>query len=193
MPTYGTVQRAFRRLNVIRGFKGNEPQSLSLSAVPKTGEAILSGMVISLDSNGEWVKGALAGKVPYLAYHDQADSTVASSGKLLGLSCAGDYEVETAFFLTSATIAPAAALMADISGGSSGDKGYVAKAVARTTPALASPFDLIGYASGGTTSSKVDVSNSDSNTAKDSNGNVYVLRWTTRWQPNQYAFGLAAS
>lgn len=195
MPTYGTATRATHRLQVLRGFKGNEPQSLSYSAVPKSGEAILSGMIISLDSNGEWVKGAPAGKHPYVAYHDQADLTVVSSGKLLGLSCTGDYVFQTAFFATAGTFPDGHPLLADatataVSGVRAGLPGYIAKGVARTTPAAASPFDLIGFVSNG---GKVDRAPIDSNTTKDANGAVLVLTWTPRWLPFQLTYGLAAS
>lgn len=195
MPTYGTTTRAKPRLNVLRGFKGNEPQSLNHSAKPKAGEEILSGMIISLDSNNEWVKGAPAGKVPYIAYHDQADLDVTSIGLLLGLSCAGDYVVQTAYFASEGTFGNNVFLLADaeddaVSGVRAGLPGYIAKAVARTTPAVGSVFDLIGVTSHG---GKVDRANVDSNSTKDAAGKVLVLTWTTRWQPFQTVYGLAAS
>lgn len=181
------------RLQVLRGFKGNEPQSLSYSAVPKTNEGILSGMVISLDSNGQWVKGAPAGKHPYVAYHDQADVT--SSGKLLGLSCTGDYVFQTVFFDTSGTFPDSTPLLADatasaVSGVRMGLPGYLAKGVARTTPAAGTVFDIIGFVSN---AGKVDRAPIDSNTTKAADGTVWCLTWTPRWQPFQAIYGLAAS
>lgn len=192
--TYGTATRSKARLNVLRGYAGNEPKSLSFSAQPLADEAILSGMIISLNSDGKWIKGAPAGKVPFIAYHDQSDSTVDSSGLLLGLSCAGDYEVQTAFFLTTASYPDGTALLADATATATATRaglpGYLAKAVARTTPAAASPFDVVGYASRG---GKVNVANINSGVTKDADGAVLVLTWFTRWTPNQYAVGLAAT
>src|SRR4051812_25714523 len=103
--TYGETRRAKQRINVLRGYGGNEPVSLTRLAKPKTGEGILSGMLISLDVNGEWIKGVPAGKVPFFAWHDQTDTDVTSSGKLLGLSGAGKYELQTAYIKSGDTFA----------------------------------------------------------------------------------------
>lgn len=187
MPTYGTATRANPRLGVLRGFKGNEPQSLSYSAKPKANEGILSGMLISLDSNGEWIKGVPAGKVPYVAYHDQADLTVSSIGLLLGLSCAGDYEVQTAFFLTSATIGGGVPLIPEVNG-TAGGKGHLAVGQVKGTPVVTSMVDVVGFT---TRAGKIDTANIDSNSTRDSAGKVQVLTWMTRWIPRTPAFELA--
>lgn len=167
MPTYGVTTRAKARLNVLRGFKGNEPQSLSYSAKPKADEAILSGMIISLDSNGEWVKGCAAGVTPYFAQHDQADLDVVSSGLLVGLSCAGDYELQTAHFDTSATIANDVPLVAHATNGTV------------VVGALDGTADIIGFSCRG---GKTDRAAVDNTTTKVS-GYVYVLGLYTRWMP----------
>lgn len=99
--TFDHARRTAPRINVLRGWPGNETTSLTHIATPKTGEAILSGMVIVLDDNGEWIKATAAlsvSKVVYWATADQSDTDVVSSGKLLGLSAAGVYEIQTAFF-----------------------------------------------------------------------------------------------
>jgi hypothetical protein len=111
--------------------------SLTLSAQPKTGEAILSGMIISTDENGQWVKGCTQGRTPYVAFHDQTDTDVVSCGLLLGLSCAGEYEIETAYF-TDTTFNRDDALIA-----SAGTPGNVAKAAGSGTETA----DLIGFVS----------------------------------------------
>jgi hypothetical protein len=109
LPKYGTYLRTTKRLNVLRGYPGNESTSFTRSLKPEpaggTGYtvAILSGMIISVNANGNWVAGCPQGSVPYLAYHDATDTDVASSGLLLGLSCLGDFEVETTHFDGSAT------------------------------------------------------------------------------------------
>jgi hypothetical protein len=119
--TYGTYKRAFPRIIVLRNNWGNETSGISTTAVPKTDEAIKSGMVISQDTNGEWVKGAAAGKCPYFAVQDQSDTDVLSCGKLTGLSCAGDYEIQTGYFDTNDTFVVNSPLVA----GTSGLAGYV--------------------------------------------------------------------
>ena len=125
LPRYGTYLRTTKRLNVLRGYMGNEATSFTRSAQPTAGQAILSGMIISL-SSGKWVKGCAQGSVPYIAYHDQDDTDVASSGLLLGLSCLGDFEVETTHFDSTATYNTDAPLKA----ATAGDVGKVTLNVA---------------------------------------------------------------
>lgn len=187
MPTFGTATRANPRLGVLRGFKGNEPQSLSYSAKPKADEAILSGMVISLDGNGEWIKGVPAGKVPYVAYHDQSDLTVSSIGLLLGLSCAGDFEVQTAFFLTSATIGSGVPLIPEVTG-TAGGRGHLAVGQVKTTPVVTVMTDVVGFT---TRTGKLDTANIDSNSTRDGAGKVLVVTWATRWIPRTPSYELA--
>ena len=105
MPRYeGTVKRLRPRVNVMRGYTGNEPQSLSRSApvASNTGSAagakqIYSGQAITL-SGGKWVLADHTAEVAYIAYHDSDDTDVLSSGLLLGFSCLGEYELESAWF-----------------------------------------------------------------------------------------------
>jgi hypothetical protein len=147
--TYGEKGRRTKpRVNVLRGYGGNEPVSLTYSAKPKLAEAILSGMVISIDVNGEWVKGATAGKVPFIAYHDQADTDVDSSGLLLGLSCAGDFEIETGYFDSTDTYARDDVLIA----GTAGLLGSLDKGVALLGETIANGaalLDVVGYVTKG--------------------------------------------
>jgi len=119
--TYGESRRALSRVNVLRGYYGNEPYALTTTApVNASNVDIKSGMVISLNSTGEWVKGCLTGVVPHIAYHDAfdpstglGDTDVASSGLLLGLSCAGDYEIETSQFRIADTYVGGTMLVAE--------------------------------------------------------------------------------
>jgi hypothetical protein len=147
--TYGEAGRRTKpRVNVLRGYGGNEPTSLTYSAKPKTDEAIKSGMVISIDSNGEWVKGCAAGDVPYIAYHDQSDTDVLSSQLLLGLSCAGDFEIETGYFDNTDTYVRDDVLIA----GTSALVGSLDKGVALQSETLsngASIVDVVGFVSKG--------------------------------------------
>jgi len=100
---------------VLRGFNPNEPHQLSQAYPVADGVDILSGMVISLvaDSTYEgghkWVKGWTAG-IPYIAINDWvngvgaglgSDADVMEAGKLVGLSSAGQYEIQTPFWAKS--------------------------------------------------------------------------------------------
>jgi hypothetical protein len=105
MPTYGHLKRDFPRLRVPRGFNPNEPFTQTSAYRVKDGEpTILSGMVISpvwnpTDSVYEWVMGVDAATTPvYFALQDATDEDVLEAGNLVGLSCAGQFELQTAFF-----------------------------------------------------------------------------------------------
>lgn len=98
MPRYeGTVKRTRPRVNVMRGYTGNEPQSLSRSAPVASGVTIYSGQAIADNGSGEWRLATSTSKVVYIAYHDSDDTDVKSCGKLLGFSALGSYELETAY------------------------------------------------------------------------------------------------
>ena len=103
MPTYLNTSaeanpetRAKPRVNVIRGYGGNETTSLSRS-LPAT-VAIKSGQLIAATATG-WELATDAHTVGqiHVAYHDSTDTDVASSGKLLGFSVQGRYELETGY------------------------------------------------------------------------------------------------
>jgi hypothetical protein len=126
-------------------------------------------MVISLDTNNEWVKGAPAGKMPYIAYHDQTDTDVKSSGLLLGLSCAGNFEIETGYFKSDDTFATNSPLKA----GTSGQVGNV------VLGALDGSADLIGFATRGGLQDTTKT-NSEAGTIAGPN---YTLTFATKWQP----------
>lgn len=99
MPTYTNgVLRDFPRVNVTRGYAGNEPQSITKSAPVSDGVTIYSGQPIELDaSTGKWVLADNASALSsiYIAYHDSADTDVQSCQKLLGFSVLGEFEIET--------------------------------------------------------------------------------------------------
>ena len=85
------------KLNVLRGYPTFDSNALTLSAVPKTSEAILSGMLINLDLNNQWVKGKRTGMFPAWAIQDQDAPDVSYSGKLSGLIGLFGYEIETPY------------------------------------------------------------------------------------------------
>lgn len=170
---YGEYRRAKPRINVLRGWAGNEPQGLTRSAPPKTGEGILSGMLITLDTNDEWVKydsAAHAGKCPFFAYHDQTDADVLSSGLLTGLSCAGDYELQTGYFDGTETYVTNSPLV----GGTGGLVGNVDLGAS-----YAAAVELIGVATRGGVS---DIASINSE-ATPVSGAVNVLNLKTMWRP----------
>jgi len=107
MPLFaGTENRAHPRVNVMRGYTGNEPQSLSRSApvaaddggTTATG-SVLSGQAVVLNADEEWVlaDGGQNDDVVYIAYHDSTDPDVLACNKLLAFSTLGQYELETGF------------------------------------------------------------------------------------------------
>lgn len=123
--------RAKVPLNVLVGWTPTQPLKLQGIAKPKDGEAILSGMAIAKDGNGEWVK-TVAGdttsrtKSIFIAIQDQDDHAVQASGKLTALDCSDEYEVQTGYVNASGTYAVDAEL-AVMAGGifklaASGDK-----------------------------------------------------------------------
>ena len=97
MATYTKgVLRDFPRVNVPRGYAGNEPQSITKSAPVNSSATIKSGQAIALVSN-EWVQATNSHTLSqiYIAYHDSDDTDVVSCGKLLGFSVLGEFEIET--------------------------------------------------------------------------------------------------
>lgn len=170
--TYGGYLRTKPRINIKRGFAGNEPQSITLSATPKLNEGILSGMLIELDTNGQWVKsvtGGTANTVAYFAFSDQSDTDVISSGKLLGLSCLGEFELQTGYFDATQTYAVGDPVVKSATAGS------VTKGAS-----FLSAIEVVGVVSQG---AKEDVSKINSEAAVATGR--YLLNLVTRWKPSQ--------
>lgn len=160
----GHAQREKPRTNILRGNDPNSSLKLSRIAPPKADEGIKDGMVVSLAVNSgvyEFVKGGAAGRVIYISYRDQSDSDVLASRNLVALSCADDYEVETAFFKAGDVYNIDTPLSYD------GVTGNIKVAGAGET--------IIGYVSG-TENSPLD------HTATNSGAKapVQVVRWTTK-------------
>lgn len=117
MPLHGQLKRLKPRVEVLRGYNPNEPHTLTQSHPVKSGVVVLSGMVIYLKWNAttaqyEWNLGCDAGATPYIALQDWDrsqttglgqfgyDPDVIEAGKLTGLSCAGQFEIETPYFFS---------------------------------------------------------------------------------------------
>jgi hypothetical protein len=95
-------QSAKPRINVLRGFEPERSNTFTERAPVKAGQTILSGQIISLEwvagnSRYEWVLGAAVGETPFVAFQNSADGDVVSAEQLVGLSCAGQFEIETGF------------------------------------------------------------------------------------------------
>ena len=109
MPRSGLVNTRLKpRVTVLRGFDPNAPMTLTQSFPVKSGQTVLSGQLIyaSWDTSANqyaWSIGATAGTTPHIALQDGADQDVSEAGKLTGLSCAGQFEIQTAYFTGSAT------------------------------------------------------------------------------------------
>ena len=92
------------RVNVLRGYPGNETTALTRSLPYAV--AIKSGQAIAVGSGGnagKWVlatQSHAANKV-FIAYHDSSDPDVISCGKLLGFSALGGFELETGYYTGS--------------------------------------------------------------------------------------------
>lgn len=170
---YGHVYRTKPRINVLRGWPGNESTSLTWNATPKAAEGILSGMVICLDTNGQWIKATYAlanNKLVYWATADQSDTDVISSGKLLGLSVAGNYEIQTAYFDPLQTYAENTPLKVDTTAGQ------------LTVAAITTADDeIVGICTRG---GKSNIATTDSQ-AQPVAGITYVLNFVTKWLPGR--------
>lgn len=128
------------------------PYAVDYSAALKSGETgIRAGMVISLDSNGEIVRGmSAAGAMAIFALQNQADYDVlsdvgnVSGGNPSGLVACGAYELQTTEFVTD-TYAPNDPLTVESAGD---DKGKLKKASALYAE------DVVGVVSAGQTDSE---------------------------------------
>lgn len=122
MPLHGQLKRSKPRLEVLRGYNPNEPHTLTQSLPVKSGVTIQSGQIIypvwnATTAQYEWNLGCAAGKIPYFALQDWDNSQtvglgqfgydpdVQEAGKLTGLSCAGEFELQTAFYASEGTYA----------------------------------------------------------------------------------------
>jgi hypothetical protein len=128
------------------------PYAVDYSAAYKAGEAgVKAGMVVSLDSNGELVRGmSAAGAVAIFALQNQTDFDVlsdvgnVSGGVGSGLVALGAYELQTTEFVAD-TYAPNDPLTVEAAGD---DKGKLKKASALYAE------DVVGVVSTGQTDSE---------------------------------------
>jgi hypothetical protein len=189
--TFGEYRRTKPRINVKRGFAGNEPQSITLSAPPRDGDGtIKSGMLITIEpASGKWIPSILPGSaaglsvsgnafgpdavntIPYFAFADDTDTDVKSSGLLLGLSSTGEFELQTGFFDNTQTYAIGTPLI------KSATPGNLAKGAS-----FLSAVEVVGIVSNG---AKEDIVKIDTQATPDGGGHQYVINLYTRWKPSQ--------
>lgn len=160
---YGTSRRVMRAklpVQVLRGFSPTEPNKLSSSAPPIDDEGIKEGMVLikaTGDVSGVSTAGAyrkaIATDAPvtasegssfFIALQDQDSHDVQASGKLVGLDCSDDYEIQSGYFDPDVTWALDMPLTVDDGGtiteaATEGDViiGYITKIGSGTNNAIA--------------------------------------------------------
>jgi hypothetical protein len=178
---YGTIQRAYPRVRVLRGYNPNEPHTLTRSLPVATGVTILSGQFISPQWNSttgeyQWVKGRDAATTEgFIALKDSTDTDVQSAGTLPALSCAGQFEIQTPFFKTGDTYKSGVYLTED---GATGNLKATTLAAAAHIYGIVTRINGvvdIGYGAGGL--------QEESGVTPDANGKVNVLIFTTHFQP----------
>lgn len=146
---------------------------LRKDAIAKTGEGIKSGMLISLDEDGLWVKGLEAGAIPHFALQDQSDEdVVAGGGKLTGLSCLGKTRIRTAYVDSEASYVDGSPLK----------EGAEAGEV--TLGALDSTDTILGFVAG---EGLEDVAPYDSSATPDDAGKIWSINLDTMYVPNRRA------
>lgn len=103
MPTIGTKYRAKPRVRIRKGHSPVDPSNLVESFAAKADADIKSGMLVCKDADGLLVRATKAllnaGARPYVAYADQAEFSVESSGLVPVIVCDGNYKVETAYIV----------------------------------------------------------------------------------------------
>jgi len=159
-PTFDGTLRLRPRINVPRGYGGNEPTSITRSAplssaVANSGAAdtIYSGQPIILAGDGGWVVPGMTyqgnpfapnvadrlGSKVFFAFHDSTDTDVGSSGLLLGFSALGKFEIESAWFVDDTTT-PGTSNLAVGDPLEINANGFLAKG-----DASARPLNVVGY------------------------------------------------
>lgn len=96
-----------RLVHVLRGFNGCDPTTFTRVAPVADNVTIYSGQIMSLDAFGKWTLGQSApDKTCYIALSNSDDTDVSASGLLPGLSCAGQFEIETPWFESGSSYVP---------------------------------------------------------------------------------------
>lgn len=110
MPTFGHLKRSYPILEILKGWNPNEPFTRTAAFPVKDGEVILSGMLltpvwVNANNRMEWSiadkdTAGIGTAAIYLAQDDYFKEDIIEAGNLVGLSCSGQFEVESAFYKT---------------------------------------------------------------------------------------------
>ena len=174
-------------MRVLQGYDPNEPQTRSRSAPVKSGVSIKSGNVIVLEYNSstavwEWTladraTSAHLKQVPHFALQDDTDAEVTAAGLLTGLSCSGQFEIQTGYFVTPTSGEPLTNGAA-LTFGTSSNVGKI-EAVLRgdgpTTP-------IIGFISGAHNAGAIDLTGQCSEATSNT-----MVQFTTSYDPRNAA------
>lgn len=183
---YGTLQRTKPRLRVIKGYVGQNSNQRQEVAPVASGMAIMSGMLISKlwstdNSRYEWVLGLVSGAIPYIALQDYTDADVLAAGGLTGLSCAGQFTLESAYFVegTTANWVDNAAVSAYANDDATAANRGKLKLAASGDPILGTVIRQHADLD--------DARPYSSNVVPDADGRVEVVRFDTGWVKGQLA------
>ena len=151
----------------------------------------MSGMLIVPAVNGvtgtlEWVKSAsnvdTKNTVPYFAYTDDTDTDVVSSNRLLGLSCLGQFELQTGYFDNTQSYNVGDALI----------KSTTAGSITNAAASFLSAIEVVGIVSQGGKQDTQAPLNALGRVAPPINSeatpvatHVYVLNLVVQWKPAQ--------
>ena len=110
MPTFGHLKRDYPIMEILRGWNPNEPFTRTAAYPVASGVTIYSGMLIypAWNNTNNRLEWSIADKdvagihnLPiYIAQDDSSKEDVIEAGNLVGLSCAGQFEVQTCWFTT---------------------------------------------------------------------------------------------
>jgi len=196
MPRFGTVKRQYPRVEVLRGFNPNEPHQLSQAFPVADGVSVLSGQVISLvadsayEGGHKWVLGWTAG-IPYIAINDWipsvgqgSDADVMEAGKLVGLSSAGQFEIQTPFWASSADVLQASAAAGDFAVDTPVGPAGTTGSIKKTT--VGSGVPIIGYVTRNNSAVYLGPTGAGNNGHNSSAvaANLYVVSFQTAYSPN---------
>lgn len=163
---YGYVQRTKPVMVIRKGWNPQETLTRGFRSAPvKSGVTIKSGQVIALELvDGEYVWNLAdrdntdhLAQVPHFAQQDSDTTDVRASGQLTGVSSAGQFEIQTGFYVTGTVPLNSGAVLT-ISSATAGSVETCARGDGPTKPIVgiltkehvAGPISLVGQDSSAT-------------------------------------------
>jgi len=186
---YGIVQRLHPYLIPISGYNPLEPQTRITSVPVQAGVTIKSGQIIvpSVDTDGITVVWVLADSgtsahlkaEPHVALQDSTDYDVVAAGNVLtGLSCSGQFEIQTGYYVApgggGAPITNGTVLSFG-TGATAGSLTTVLRGAGPTVP-------VIGIVSGACVAGPIDLTGINSEAT-----NLSVVQWRTHYDSQNAA------